>query len=83
MINHRPARYHVTRPSPGAIRLWESEPEVILMLRVKADEPGAFAELIDHWWSKVFGRFFKQLGDRQEAEDLAQDVFLRLYRNRR
>src|SRR5713226_3328787 len=62
---------------------WDSEPEVLLMLRVQNDEPGAFAELIDHYWPRIFGRFLKQLGDRQEAEDLAQDVFLRLYRNRR
>jgi RNA polymerase sigma-70 factor (ECF subfamily) len=31
----------------------------------------------------VYGRFYRRLGDRQEAEDLAQDVFLRLYRNRK
>src|SRR5438105_4731314 len=66
-----------------ALNRWESEPEVRLMLRVKDDEPGAFAELLDRYWPRIFGRFFKQLGDRQEAEDLAQDVFLRLYRNRR
>src|SRR5438105_3855835 len=65
-----------------ALNRWESEPEVRLMLRVKDDEPGAFAELLDRYWPRIFGRFFKQLGDRQEAEDLAQDVFLRLYRNR-
>ncbi len=68
-----------TRP----VSRWEGEPEVRLMLRVKADEAGAFAELLDAYWPRIFGRFYKQLGDRQEAEDLAQDVFLRLYRNRR
>jgi RNA polymerase sigma-70 factor (ECF subfamily) len=31
----------------------------------------------------MFGRFYRQLGDRQEAEDLTQEVFLRLYRNRK
>lgn len=62
---------------------WRHEPDVVLMLRVQADEPGAFAELIELYWSRIFGRFYRQLGDRQEAEDLAQDVFLRLYRNRR
>lgn len=61
---------------------WRQEPDVKLMLRVQADEPGAFAELIQLYWSRIFGRFYRQLGDRQEAEDLAQDVFLRLYRNR-
>jgi RNA polymerase sigma-70 factor (ECF subfamily) len=58
------------------------DPEVLLMLRVQRDETGAFAELVEVFWPRVFGRFVRWLGDRQEAEDLAQDVFLRLYRAR-
>jgi RNA polymerase sigma-70 factor (ECF subfamily) len=60
-----------------------ADPEVQLMLRVQADEPGAFAALVAAYWSRVFGKFVRQVGDRQEAEDLAQDVFLRLYRSRK
>lgn len=59
-----------------------ADPEIPLMLRVQRDEPGAFADLVAAYWSRVFGRFVRQFGDRQEAEDLAQDVFLRLYRSR-
>ena len=44
---------------------------------------GAFEEIIDLYWSRIFARFFRQFGDRQEAEDLVQDVFLRLFRNRK
>lgn len=58
------------------------DPGVALMLRVQRDEPEAFAELVARYWTTLFGRFYRQLGDRQEAEDLAQDVFLRLYRSR-
>ena len=61
---------------------WHAEPDVQLMLRVQRDEPGALAELVAQYWSRVFGRFLRHLGDRQEAEDLAQDVFLRIFRNR-
>ncbi len=60
-----------------------SDPEVALMLRVQNDEPGAFAELVDHYWPKVFGRLIRLLSNRQDAEDLAQEVFLRLYRARK
>ena len=60
-----------------------TEPDVQLMLRVQRDEPGAFAELVSAFWSRVFGKFVRQMCDRQEAEDLAQDVFLRLYRSRK
>jgi RNA polymerase sigma-70 factor (ECF subfamily) len=59
------------------------DPEVELMLRVQRDEPGAFAELVAAYWARVFGKFIRQVADRQEAEDLAQDVFLRLYRSRK
>jgi RNA polymerase sigma-70 factor (ECF subfamily) len=58
------------------------DPDVQLMLRVQRDEPGAFRELADRFWFLVFGRFFRRVGDRQLAEDLAQEAFLRLYRNR-
>src|SRR5262245_43140334 len=60
-----------------------TDPEVERMLRVQRDEPGAFSELIANYWGRIFGRFYRQFGDRQDAEDLAQDVFLRLYRNRK
>src|SRR5262249_2463946 len=56
--------------------------ESVVMLRVQRDEVGAFSKLVEKYWTRVFGRFYRQLADRQEAEDLAQEVFLRLYRHR-
>jgi RNA polymerase sigma-70 factor (ECF subfamily) len=61
---------------------WAEDPEVKLMLRVQRGDPAAFSQLVARYWSQVFGRFYRRLGDRQEAEDLTQDVFLRLYRYR-
>jgi RNA polymerase sigma-70 factor (ECF subfamily) len=60
-----------------------ADPEVGLMRRVQDDEPGAFAELVERVWPKVFGRFFRLFANRQDAEDLVQEVFLRLYRARK
>ena len=60
-----------------------TDPEVALMLRVQGDEPGAFAELVERYWPKVFGRCFRLFCNRQDAEDLSQEVFLRLYRARK
>jgi RNA polymerase sigma-70 factor (ECF subfamily) len=59
------------------------DPEVVLMMRVKRDEPGAFAELVASQGQRIFARFFRSIQDRQEAEDLTQDVLLRLYRSRK
>src|SRR5262245_30172527 len=72
-----------TRPRNQTAGMRHDDPEVRLMLRVQNDEPGAFAELIRHYWPRVFGRFLRTLADRQDAEDLAQEVFLRLYRARK
>jgi len=69
------------RPVPAARRKYD-DPGIGLMQRVQRDEAGAFAELVEQFWPRVFGRFFRWLADRQEAEDLAQEVFLRLYRSR-
>jgi RNA polymerase sigma-70 factor (ECF subfamily) len=71
------------RKSQIADRRFLADPEVVLMLRVGKGDGAAFEELVRRYWSRVFGHFYRRLGDRQEAEDLTQDVFLRLYRYRR
>ncbi|HMF11227.1 MAG TPA: sigma-70 family RNA polymerase sigma factor, partial [Gemmataceae bacterium] len=53
------------------------------MLRVGKGQDEAFAELVSRYWARVFGHLYRRLGDRQDAEDLTQEVFLRLYRYRR
>lgn len=58
------------------------DPDVGLMLRVRQDDASAFAELVERYWRQVFAHLYRQLGDRAEAEDLVQEVFLRLFRYR-
>jgi RNA polymerase sigma-70 factor, ECF subfamily len=69
-------------PSAGCVARWRQDPEVRLMLRVRDGDPSAFAELVSIYHTRVLGWFCRRLGDRVEAEDLTQDVFLRLYRAR-
>ncbi len=70
------------RPKTKAARYRASDPDVDLMLRVQCDEPGAFTELSERFGSRIFAHLFRMLHDRQEAEDLTQEVYLRLYRSR-
>lgn len=50
------------------------------MMQAADDGAGAFeAAFLEHW-SRVYGLLFRLVGDRQEAEDLALEVFWRLYR---
>lgn len=77
-----------SRVSQSRSNACRSEPrpcdaEIECMLRVQRDEPGAMADLVQRYGARVFARLYRMLGDRQEAEDLTQDVFLRVYRNRK
>src|SRR5579885_784125 len=74
----RAERSRPPAPAPSPL-----DPEAALMLKVRDGDGDAFAELVRQYWTRVFAQFYRQLGDRQEAEDLAQDVFLRVYRNRK
>jgi RNA polymerase sigma-70 factor (ECF subfamily) len=57
--------------------------DVALMLEIQEDRPGAFEELVDRYQNRVVGILFHMVGNSEEAEDLAQEVFLRVYRNRK
>lgn len=59
------------------------DPDIRLMLRVRDDDAEAFAELVERYQHRVVGIMGSLLGNTQEAEDLAQEVFLRVYRNRK
>jgi RNA polymerase sigma-70 factor (ECF subfamily) len=73
-----------TRPDTGRrIDLARRDPDTARMVRARRGDAAAFAELVRRYWQPVVGRFYRQLGDRQDAEDMAQEVFLRLYRARR
>jgi RNA polymerase sigma-70 factor (ECF subfamily) len=61
---------------------WLGDPDVALMLRVRDGDNGAFAELVNTYGPRVLGFLWRQTGDRLDAEDLTQEVFLRLYRYR-
>src|SRR5690242_14820435 len=72
------------RPSPRRKdpNRWTDDPEVRLMLRVRDGDEEAFAQLTARYSARVFGFFCRRLNDRQEAEDLTQEVLLRLFRSR-
>jgi RNA polymerase sigma-70 factor, ECF subfamily len=58
------------------------DPDVQLMLRVKDGDEAAFTELVLAYQDRLIGIFCHMLDDPEQAEDLAQDVFLRIYRAR-
>jgi RNA polymerase sigma-70 factor (ECF subfamily) len=59
-----------------------SDPSTALMLRVRDGDAGAFEELVGLWQDRLVTLFRHHTGDHSTAEDLAQEVFLRVYRAR-
>src|SRR5262249_28232442 len=59
------------------------DPDIRVMLRVRADEPGAFEELVEQYQQRLVAVLHHVVGNAEEAEDLAQEVFFRIYRARK
>jgi len=59
------------------------DPDVRLMLQIRDDVPGAFEVLVERYQHRLVGVLTHLVGRSDEAEDLTQDVFLRIYRARK
>ncbi|MGE3804326.1 MAG: RNA polymerase sigma factor [Gemmataceae bacterium] len=59
------------------------DPDIRLMVRVRDDDAGAFEELVDKYQHRLVAVLHHVVGNAEEAEDLAQEVFLRIYRSRK
>lgn len=52
------------------------------MLRVQVGDQSAFEQLVKNYQDRLVNLLYHQLGDQQTAEDVAQEVFLRVYKAR-
>jgi RNA polymerase sigma-70 factor (ECF subfamily) len=59
----------------------ELDPDAALMLRVKQGDTEAFALLVDKYKQPVLSLVYRMVRDAIEAEDLAQNVFLQVYKS--
>jgi len=59
----------------------QAEDDVSLMLRVKSGDMEAFETLVERHQRRIVGTVAKMLGNESEAEDIAQKVFLRVWRS--
>jgi RNA polymerase sigma-70 factor (ECF subfamily) len=57
-----------------------SDPDVQLMLRFRAGDEGAFRELFEKHGRAIVNFAYNFVGSKSRAEELAQDVFLQVYR---
>ena len=56
----------ITKPRRyGNVKSWMNDPEVHLMLLAQREDAAAFTELVNRYWSQVFGQVYRRLGDRE------------------
>jgi len=59
------------------------DPDAALMLRVKRGDLAAFETLVEKYRQPVMNLVYRMLGDPTEAEDLAQNVFVQVFKSAR
>ncbi|MBN1844523.1 MAG: sigma-70 family RNA polymerase sigma factor [Sedimentisphaerales bacterium] len=65
-------------PRPRAADAW---PESQLIRRARAGEQAAFTELLDRFAGPLLGYLHARTGNRQDAEDICQDTFMKVFRS--
>ena len=58
------------------------DPDVRLMIQVREGNADAFEELVEKYQARLVGILGHMVSNRDQAEDLAQEVFMRVYRAR-
>ncbi len=58
-----------------------SSPDLFLARRAVRADPQAWDEIIERYGERIYNLAFRFTGNQAEAEDLTQDIFLKLYRN--
>ena len=58
------------------------DPDAVDMGRLAAGDDSALDDLMDRHATRVFHFLFRMLGDEDDARDLAQETFVRVYKNR-
>ena len=59
----------------------QSNEEVSWIDRAVQGDDDAFAQIVDNYQVPVYNLCYRMLGNKEEAEDAAQETFLRAYRN--
>lgn len=57
----------------------EREVETTLARQLLADEPGAFDLFVEHFHSKIFNYSWLMCGQREDAEEVAQETLLKVF----
>ncbi len=75
--------FQTMEQNPSPARIDESKVDFELMARIGKGDHAAFRQLVERHQNTVIGTVAKMLGNPSDAEDISQQVFLRIWRNAR
>jgi len=75
--------FQTMEQNPSPARTDDSDVDFELMARIGKGDHRAFRELVERHQNTVIGTVAKMLGNPSDAEDISQQVFLRIWRNAR
>jgi RNA polymerase sigma-70 factor (ECF subfamily) len=58
-----------------------ADPDATLLIRFRNGDQAAFEILVDKFKGPVFSYIWRQIGNMNEAEDIAQNVFIQVYKS--
>ena len=79
LATHTPAMEKKLQPSPTPESSIEDIDSVCLRAIAGGDR-SAFASIVDRWQTRLINFFYRSTSNRSDAEDLAQETFIDLYR---
>ncbi|MFQ5963388.1 MAG: RNA polymerase sigma factor [Candidatus Scalinduaceae bacterium] len=69
--------------SQGEQNPYLTDPDVLLMLEFQEGHKASFEKLMDKYYKRVMNLIYRFVGNKEVAEDLTQDVFVKVYKNAR
>ena len=70
-----------TRDDPIAASAPIADDDARLVVRVRAGDMGAFDTLVQKYRARLYGMLYHLTADREDAADLAQETFVKAFRN--
>lgn len=78
MKRANPASY---QPGPSVREQLRTADDSAVVTAFLGGEERAFSELVDRYQTRLLNFIYRTIGDRDRAEDLVQEVFIRVYRH--
>ena len=80
-VNGRSSAALAAQKAPSVREQLKASDDAAVVAAFLADEPRAFDELVDRYQTRLLNFVYRTIGDRDRAEDLVQEVFIRVHRH--